>query len=79
MTKPDNGGPAFQTNTINVPFSEADNPKYQGMSLRDYFAARAMTVIVQVHADGSINDFSKADVARASYSYADAMLKERSK
>jgi hypothetical protein len=33
---------AFPTHTLNVPFAEADDPKHNGMELRDYFAAKAM-------------------------------------
>lgn len=52
---------------------------YEGMSLRDYFAAKAMNgMIAGAMADGS--SFDKAAfsvVSRASYRMVDAMLAER--
>jgi DNA-directed RNA polymerase alpha subunit len=67
----DDGGPAFPS---------ADNP---GMSLRDYFAAKAMqTILANQYEDGiyvgdSDND-SEFMCARSAYIMADAMLEERS-
>lgn len=54
-----------------------------GMSLRDYFAAKAMQAMMGaaspfLNANGSI--ISKpVDFASAAYDYADAMLEERNK
>lgn len=48
-----------------------DDPDFNGMSLRDYFAARAM----QVYA----SDWSDVEVAQMAYKTADAMIKERMK
>lgn len=53
-----------------------------GMSLRDYFAAKAMAMFhgLDITCDSDIRrrlDFSEA--ASLSYQYADAMLKERAK
>ena len=46
-----------------------------GMTLRDYFAAKALpTAIKEVEDAGTYN---LADVAAIAYQYADAMLKER--
>ena len=52
---------------------------YNGMTLRDYFAAKAMQAIIQ---DTGINigegkDKSDKHDAEAAYRYADAMLKAR--
>ena len=74
--KGDNGGPAFP----NVPDGAGDkwDDWDKGMSMRDYFAAKAM--------QGAIANNSFADtgsdheiewVVRLSYKYADAMLKAR--
>lgn len=63
------GGPAFPTNTLHVPFGESSDPKYQGMTLRDYFAAKAMTML---RSDGNAG----WNACRA-YEMADAMLKAR--
>lgn len=68
-----NGGPAFP---LNDPLIGA------GMTLRDYFAARAMSaIIIGAMADGTkFNPESSSPVvARVAYNIADAMLKERSK
>ena len=68
--KVEDGGPAFPS---------ADNP---GMSLRDYFAAKAMqTILANQYEDGiyvgdSDND-SEHVCARSAYIMADAMLNER--
>ena len=45
-----------------------------GMSLRDYFAAKAMQSLMW---DKDLNLDSKEDVAEVAYAYADAMLKAR--
>ena len=60
------GGPAFPTGTGgNTPYSN-------GMTLRDYFAAKA---IIAYHSDGEFSD--SEDVANWCYRLADAMLKAR--
>ena len=53
--------------------SQRQQGAYEGMTLRDYFAAKAMTseLVGGVHMD----DFE--DVARRAYAMADEMLKER--
>lgn len=63
------GGPAF-------PFTEANgaNSGDVGMTLRDYFAAKAL---IAYYSDG--NSADAASAARWSYAAADAMLKERVK
>jgi len=67
----DNGGPAF-------PFAATDNSNVEmeapGMTLRDYFAAKAMQGIWSVQGI----DFGTYDnQARVSYEMADAMLRAR--
>ena len=47
--------------------------RQDGMTLRDYFAAKAMTVLMQNQ------DSTFAEDAQYSYEMADAMLKERLK
>ena len=48
-----------------------------GMSLRDYFAAKALIQLIPGYAD---HDTKHAQVtAMAAYAFADAMLKEREK
>lgn len=67
----DNGGPAFPANH----FDMADNE--HGMTLRDYFAAKAMQAAATnpAGADG----FTFAERAAWAYLQADAMLAERLK
>jgi hypothetical protein len=86
MSKTDNGGPAF-------PAAEAgqqhfnDPSAYLGMTLRDYFAAKAMQVLLPRMVEGFEAAHEKdgrtaAEHARrtciAAYMTADAMIKVRS-
>lgn len=68
-----NGGPAFPTEGVVC----RDGILYEGMTLRDYFAAKAMQGFVTslgiVHGTVPTDE----DIARYSYALADAMLKER--
>ena len=68
----DTGGPAFPTIPENY---MGMDPPGEGMTLRDYFAAKAM----QAHLthDGS-DDVNEIGVAKWAYEMADAMLKARS-
>ena len=53
---------------------------YRGMTLRDYFAAKAMQGLIASHEEGywwKCNSYTMG--ARYSYRFADAMLKERAK
>ena len=61
MSEKDTGGPAFPTGTA-----------FQGMTLRDYFAAKALQGM-----SAEINDEVRA--ARWCYEMADAMLEARKK
>ena len=57
----DTGGPAFP---------RTQWPNETGMTLRDYFAAKAMQAIAQKYS-------REGDVSRKAYKIADAMLKAR--
>ena len=46
----------------------------EGMTLRDYFAAKAMQALMW---DKDLNLDNQADVAEVAYSYADHMMKAR--
>ena len=64
----DNGGPAFP---------QADDATGSaGMTLRDYFAAKAMQAMVASPAY-YIDGWAQSDIAVQSYQMADAMLAER--
>jgi len=64
------GGPAFPQHIDGVHYAEA------GMSLRDYFAAKAMNGICAA-SPGS--EWTDARIAQGAYELADAMLAEREK
>jgi hypothetical protein len=72
MSTFDDGGPAFPQamNGDKQPVA-IDFPSMGGMSLRDYFAAKAMTFFVTQN--------NPKDCARYSYEFADAMLAARAK
>ena len=70
MSEKNNGGPAFP-----VPYhpeQQWENP--QGMTLRDYFAAKAICGTLPGKA---FNDAELDEYARLSYRMADAMLRAR--
>jgi hypothetical protein len=74
------GGPAFPvkikvTRTGNTTTYHSTEQQHEGMTLRDYFAARAMQGIIgtQPYPDGIVT----AGIAGDAYAIADAMLKTR--
>ena len=70
MTK-DTGGPAF-------PCERQTNWTSAGMTLRDYFAAKAMQGILASNTEHEHEDAHIFDaIAEAAYKQADAMLKAR--
>ena len=76
MSDKDNGGNAFPAQTG---FKD-----YQGMTLRDYFAAKAMQAVIAASAEDAAR--RKIDpkqwaamMVEASYGFADAMIAERAK
>jgi hypothetical protein len=74
MTDKQTGGPAFPP-PLDVVLMAALTPQTGalGMTLRDYFAAKAMQGLLACsEADGTNDDF-----ARWAYKYADAMLEAR--
>ena len=69
------GGPAFPCEISVHPIGQVGySEKVSGMSLRDYFAAKALQAIIKAsmtwQTDGQ---------ARQAYEYADAMLRHREK
>ncbi len=70
------GGPAYPTSNYAaiVPISTGYS---EGMTLRDYFAAKAMQVLTtKLASTGDMHVFDDA-VAESAYAMADAMLKAR--
>ena len=84
MSAPNNGGPAFPTGLegkvalAGERYDGAHVPRYDaidsGMTLRDYFAAKAMHGLI---VDPDRADQSREECARLAYAMADAMLKAR--
>lgn len=74
MTK-DTGGPAFPVQSYVNADGETFESEPQGMTLRDYFAAKAMQAYTS-DLDWRM-DMSNEQTAIAAYSMADAMLKVR--
>ncbi len=72
--QPDTGGPAFPTD--NEQQTGPNTYHYQGATLRDYFAAKAMSSLIVVAPDDTLIARVIADGA---YAMADAMLAKRSK
>ncbi len=76
MSAPINtGGPAFP-----VPGESGVSWTADGMTLRDYFAAKAMQAFIAgIDSSGGVLPVNDARVAERAYEVADAMLKARSK
>lgn len=75
MSKEDDGGPAFPTNESNY----SANWACPGMTLRDYFAAKALQGLLADLPKMLYGANWKADVAGTSYEIADAMMEARKK
>ncbi len=74
-----NGGSAFPIPLDNSPGAYSADP---GMTLRDYFAAKALVgMLANDGPEPSFPSFDKlaASMAEVAYQYADAMLAERDK
>ena len=67
------GGPAFPTNYFYDQDTEHEVLPMQGMTLRDYFAAKAMNGLLA----GSLKSSETMLIARDCYAMADAMIKAR--
>jgi hypothetical protein len=67
-----NGGPAFP-----VPGLQHDED-FNGMTLRDYFAAQALTTVA-AYDSRDVDTWTPHDFAHHAYALADAMLAERAK
>ena len=74
MTK-DTGGPAFPTKSYDV--ARQTWTIEEGMTLRDYFAAKAMQAILIAKYPITKESDAEHAIAKAAYQGADAMLKAR--
>jgi hypothetical protein len=74
----DNGGPAFPVELPGEPRGKAGPTRhcFPGMTLRDYFAATALTGILTAHGLGPGSGTTEEKVCEA-YALADLMIKER--
>ena len=74
-----NGGPAFPQSTRDVRRDRAGAiHEEHGMTLRDYFAAKAMQAYLSSYPQGVIAGFLTIDdIAADAWDVADAMLAER--
>lgn len=75
-----NGGPAFPI-PLNPGSSYQGHAECDGMTMRDYFAAKAMQGVLS-NFNGNVgvgNDETSSGVSACAYAIADAMLKEREK
>ena len=93
MSTKDTGGSAFPNTAtvigpnfdpfkgVNLELGQTNQYIDMGMSLRDYFAAKAMQTIVGLSPGGHFSPSEKVGeyMARKSYQIADAMLAERAK
>ena len=68
----DRNTPAFPTERIGVESGEVLNYQEEGMTLRDYFAAKALQGLISTEGAGSAERY-----AEISYKLADAMMKAR--
>jgi hypothetical protein len=74
MSNTNTGGPAFPVQSIYI---EDQATNSHGMTLRDYFAAKAMQAIIASEQPGD-EEFATFDMyASDAYKYADAMLQAR--
>lgn len=72
MTDKQTGGQAFPTD--NAHQNGPNTFHFEGMTLRDYFAAKAMSAAMS---KTELNGRSLDDIAAGAYKSADAMLKAR--
>jgi predicted O-linked N-acetylglucosamine transferase (SPINDLY family) len=81
MSKQDNSGPAFPRHRLDWSNLNSDRPELvaesQGLSIRDYFAAKAMQGIIAAKMPITKEMDCCAAVSKAAYMQADAMLKAR--
>lgn len=80
MSTPDDGGPAFPMPPVGTgDLRDGMTSGSSGMSLRDYFAAKAMAGLIAAsgNGDGGV-DYDEESVAESAYAMADAMLAVRS-
>jgi hypothetical protein len=79
----DDGGPAMPCPVGGSSFTGPDGytswqyPGSQGLSLRDYFAAKAMQELVRHRERMQTETYTRPELAQEAYHYADAMIAAR--
>jgi hypothetical protein len=75
----DNGGPAFPQNMVDMGNGPEDPGPFGlgGMSLRDWFAGKALAGYLAMCAYPECFTPGAGDTAKCAYEYADAMIAER--
>jgi len=82
MNQKNNGGPAFPVLNDGhhmLANMDAGQRLAEGMSLRDYFAAKALPGVITAIMSSECHNWKAADFATEAYELADAMLAERAK
>lgn len=74
MSKYETGGPAFPETPVGETYEGSS-----GMSLRDYFAAKALPGCIAAIMSLECHRWFPTDFAQEAYKMADAMLEERAK
>lgn len=82
-----NGGPAFPGQWYDFqPYTgdQVVREQWEGMTLRDYFAAKAMPALIQLFTTGDLTakdgrPATEEHIAEQAYCFADAMLAQRAK
>lgn len=83
MATTNDGGAAFPraaseyTKHGTCPDGNSPEDAQSGMSLRDFFAAHALTGIIAAYSGSKISLPSRTDGAEMAYEYADAMIAQR--
>ncbi|EKN6245999.1 hypothetical protein DVQ40_19745 [Yersinia enterocolitica] len=68
----------IKTGGLAFPFNDIGGDCDPGMTLRDYFAAKAMAALIPRYADVNIDDFEVLEeIAIRASNMADAMIKAR--
>lgn len=71
------GGSAFPSDTF---FTNGEHNSHEdGMTLRDYFASKALPGLISAIMQDECHSWKSTDFASEAYSIADAMLLERAK
>lgn len=81
MSKKDDGGGAFPSPGVVLNFDRNEHQQgaYEGMSLRDYFAAKALQGMLAALDAAGLNYSNPAMMAEHAFVFANAMLAERAK